>query len=156
VSGVVLQHVTTGEERRISCHAVFVAIGHTPTTQFLENIVEFNPHHRGYIQTFAGSTRTSVTGIFAAGDVVDPVYRQAITSAGSGAAAALDAERYLSEHGLGNEAAEFEAELLAELLNDGGGGSGNNADDAASSGAYYNAYDEAGGRYHGVKESLAV
>jgi thioredoxin reductase (NADPH) len=158
VSGVVLQDTATGQERRLACQAVFVAIGHTPTTQFLQNSVgldlAFNPQHPGYIQTFHGSTHTSVPGIFAAGDVVDPVYRQAVTSAGSGAAAALDAERYLSQHGLGNEAAEFEAELLRELLHDGNGSNGSgNADDASS---YYNAYDEAGGRFHGAKESLAV
>eukprot|EP00521_Asterionellopsis_glacialis_P014067 CAMPEP_0195292912 /NCGR_PEP_ID=MMETSP0707-20130614/11204_1 /TAXON_ID=33640 /ORGANISM="Asterionellopsis glacialis, Strain CCMP134" /LENGTH=687 /DNA_ID=CAMNT_0040353507 /DNA_START=144 /DNA_END=2207 /DNA_ORIENTATION=+ len=152
VSSVVLKNVDTQEETTLSCHAVFVAIGHTPTTSFLEGIVEFDEDHPGYVKTEGKSTRTSVPGIFAAGDVSDAVYRQAITSAGSGAAAALDAERWLSEEGLGNEAAEFEAELLAELLQDttplGGG--------AAGGDETYNVYDSAGGRMEGMKESLGA
>ena len=142
VSGVVLTDVTTNEETTLNCHAVFVAIGHNPTTSFLKDVVEFDPEHPGYLKTVKGSTQTSVPGIYAAGDVADSIYRQAITSAGSGAAAALDAERYLSENGLGNEAAEFEAELLAELQG------------ASASEASYNAYDDAGGRMQGVKESM--
>lgn len=144
VSGVVLVDVGTGDIRRMDCDAVFVAIGHTPSTSFLQGVVDFNPDHAGYIQVMGGTTHTSVPGIFAAGDVTDAVYRQAVTSAGSGAAAALDAERYLSEHGLGNEAAELEAELLAEMMQD------EPIIDAAS---YYNAYDDAGGRMQGMKES---
>ena len=147
VSGVVLVDVASGDIRRMDCDAVFVAIGHTPTTSFLQGVVDFNPDHAGYIQVFGGTTHTSVPGIFAAGDVTDAVYRQAVTSAGSGAAAALDAERYLSEHGLGNEAAELEAELLAEMMQD------EPTIDAAS---YYNAYDDAGGRMQGMKESTMV
>lgn len=143
VTGAVLQDTQTGETMRVAIDAVFVAIGHTPATAFLKNVVEFDEQHPGYLRTVPGSTSTSVVGIFAAGDVADAVYRQAITSAGSGAAAALDAERYLSEHGLGNEAAEFEAELLAELAADG---------DVK---AAYNAYEEAGGRMEGMKESVA-
>jgi thioredoxin reductase (NADPH) len=147
VSGVVLADVSTGDIRRMDCDAVFVAIGHTPTTSFLQGVVDFNPDHAGYIQVLGGTTHTSVPGIFAAGDVTDAVYRQAVTSAGSGAAAALDAERYLSEHGLGNEAAELEAELLAEMMQD------EPTIDAAS---YYNAYDDAGGRMQGMKESISA
>jgi thioredoxin reductase (NADPH) len=146
VKGVVLKDTGTGVERRLDCDAVFVAIGHTPNTAFLQGVVEFNPDHPGYVQTFGGTTQTSVKGIFAAGDVADSVYRQAITSAGSGAASALDAERYLSEHGLGNEAAELEAELMAELMEG----------TAAEIGSHYNAYEEAGGRVHGMKESMAA
>jgi thioredoxin reductase (NADPH) len=144
VSAVRVRDVNTGDEREIACDAMFVSIGHTPNTGFLKGVVEFNPDHSGYVQTYGGSTQTSAPGIFAAGDVADSVYRQAITSAGSGAAAALDAERYLSEHGLGNEAADLEAELMAELMSDG----------SASSSASYNVYEEAGGRAAGIKESL--
>jgi len=147
VRGAVLRNVNTGETTELKVDAVFVAIGHTPATSFLEGIVEFDPSHKGYVKTMGTSTHTSVPGIFAAGDVADSVYRQAITSAGSGAAAALDAERWLSEEGLGNEAAEMEAELLREMM-----------DDSAAAGAgegSYNAYEEAGGRMQGVKESIA-
>lgn len=144
VNGAILKDVVTGEESKISCAAVFVAIGHTPTTSFLEGIVEFDEKHPGYVVTQGVSTRTSVPGIFAAGDVSDPIYRQAVTSAGSGAAAALDAERWLSEEGLGNEEAEFEAALMAELMAD---------DISTSSPGGYNAYEDAGGKISGMKES---
>lgn len=146
VTGVVLVDTVTGEETKLSCHAVFVAIGHTPATAFLQGVVDFDPEHAGYLWTQPHSTQTSVPGIFAAGDVADSVYRQAITSAGSGAAAALDAERYLSEHGLGMEEELLEAELLAELVNDGG----------MSARESYNAYEDAGGRMQGMKESVAA
>jgi len=148
VSGVVLKDVVTGETRNMDCDAVFVAIGHSPNTRFLEGVVEFDTYHTGYIKTDGRSTKTSVPGIFAAGDVSDAVYRQAITSAGTGAAAALDAERYLSEEGLGNEAAEFEAELLAELAGEMNGES--------SEKIGYNVYEEAGGRLEGIRESVAA
>eukprot|EP00536_Pseudo-nitzschia_multiseries_P001490 jgi/Psemu1/181244/e_gw1.19.209.1 len=151
VSGAVLKDTVTGETRTIDCDAVFVAIGHTPNTQFLEGVVEFDQDHSGYVKTIGRTTKTSVPGIYAAGDVSDAVYRQAITSAGSGAAAALDAERYLSEEGLGNEEAEMEAELLRELASEMEAKAKANAD---ASDLGYNAYDDAGGRVHGVKESL--
>jgi len=147
VTGALLSNTETGEDERIDCAAVFVAIGHTPTTSFLEEIVDFDEEHAGYLQTIGRSTKTSTPGIFAAGDVSDAVYRQAVTSAGSGAAAALDAERWLSEEGLGNEEAEFEAELLAELM----------ADDISNKPAdNYNAYDDAGVNVTGMKESARV
>lgn len=103
VTGVTLADTITNRTSRLACSAVFVAIGHSPATQFLEGLVDFDEERPGYIKTFGGSTRTSSPGVFAAGDVADSVYRQAITSAGSGAAAALDVERWLSEQGLGNE-----------------------------------------------------
>eukprot|EP00573_Skeletonema_grethae_P007206 CAMPEP_0201697434 /NCGR_PEP_ID=MMETSP0578-20130828/11308_1 /ASSEMBLY_ACC=CAM_ASM_000663 /TAXON_ID=267565 /ORGANISM="Skeletonema grethea, Strain CCMP 1804" /LENGTH=645 /DNA_ID=CAMNT_0048183611 /DNA_START=35 /DNA_END=1972 /DNA_ORIENTATION=+ len=144
VSGAVLKDVYTGEETKVDVDAVFVAIGHTPTTSFLEGVVDFNPEHAGYVLTQGTSTKTSVPGIFACGDVADSIYRQAITSAGSGAAAALDAERWLSEEGLGNEESDFEAELLADIM----------ANDGRRSAEEYNVYEEAGGRVSGVKEEL--
>lgn len=147
VTGALLENTETNEITKIATSAVFVAIGHTPTTTFLEGIVDFDENHAGYIMTPGSSTRTSVPGIFASGDVSDAIYRQAITSAGSGAAAALDAERWLSEEGLGNEEAEFQAELMAELM----------ADDLDKNGsAHYNAYEDIGGRMAGVKESTRV
>ena len=150
VSGAVLKDIYMGVESKIDADAVFVAIGHTPSTSFLEGLVEFNPKHPGYVLTQGSSTRTSVPGIFACGDVSDSIYRQAITSAGSGAAAALDAERWLSEEGLGNEEADFEAELLAELMEAGGDGRGGNQVEEE-----YNVYNDAGGRMKGMKESFA-
>lgn len=150
VTGAILKDVTTGKSITQPCEAVFVAIGHTPTTKFVEGVVEFDMKHSGYIQTFEGSTRTSVPGIFAAGDVADSIYRQAITSAGSGAAAALDAERYLSEEGLGNEQAEFEAELLREMMEDMPSKAGSGLDDV------YNVYADAGSAAKGYKESVGA
>ena len=147
VNGAMLTDIITNEVTRVDADAVFVAIGHTPSTSFLEGLVEFNPNHPGYVLTRQSSTWTSIPGIFACGDVSDSIYRQAITSAGSGAAAALDAERWLSEEGLGNEEADFEAELLADLMSDSSSGRG---------GLEYNVYDDAGGRMTGMKESIAV
>ena len=146
VNGAILKDVVSGETSKISCAAVFVAIGHTPSTQFLEGIVDFDDQHSGYVSVQGVTTRTSVAGIFAAGDVSDAIYRQAVTSAGSGAAAALDAERWLSEEGLGNEEAEFEAALMAELM----------ADDIDTSSTGYNAYEDVGGKVSGMKESTAT
>lgn len=150
VSGVILKDIVTGETRQLPCDAVFVAIGHSPNTQFLEGVAEFDPEHHGYLKTQGRSTKTSVPGIFAAGDVSDAVYRQAITSAGSGAAAALDAERWLSEEGLGNEAAELEAELMAELLAD------KSSEQKTTNDLAYNAYEEMGGRMQGMRESMTM
>jgi len=96
---VTVKHVVSGQEQAIEAGAAFIAIGHSPNTGVLKGVLEMD--ETGYLITRGRSTRTSVEGIFAAGDVADKVYRQAVTSAGTGAAASLDAERWLSEHGLG-------------------------------------------------------
>ena len=97
VTGVLLKDTVTGEERTIPCKGVFMAIGHTPNTAFLKNAVGLKD--TGYIQVEAGTTRTNVVGVFGAGDVIDDQYKQAITAAGTGCMAALDAERWLAETG---------------------------------------------------------
>jgi thioredoxin reductase (NADPH) len=92
VTGVRLRKVTTGDETELSAGGVFVAIGHTPNTRLFEGQLDME---HGYLKVREPSTASSVDGVFAAGDVVDFVYRQAITAAGMGCQAAIDAERYL-------------------------------------------------------------
>ncbi|HEY2674993.1 MAG TPA: thioredoxin-disulfide reductase [Rugosimonospora sp.] len=94
VSGVRLRDTVTGDETTLDVSGVFVAIGHDPRSDLLNGQVELD--ESGYVVVEAPSTRTNVTGVFAAGDVVDHTYRQAITAAGTGCAAALDAERFIA------------------------------------------------------------
>ena len=96
VKSVRVKHANNGAMRDLDVQGVFIAIGHTPNTQLFAGQLDMN---NGYIQVKGGNegnaTGTSVAGVFAAGDVADHVYRQAVTSAGTGCMAALDAERYL-------------------------------------------------------------
>src|SRR5262249_9370029 len=97
VEGVRLKNVKTHEEHTLPARGVFLAIGHTPNTELFRGQLDLDD--KGYIRLGVG-TRTSVEGVFAAGDVADHVYRQAVTAAGPGCMAALDAERWLAAVGL--------------------------------------------------------
>lgn len=97
VNGVLLENTQDGTKENFACEGLFIAIGHQPNTEFLGE--EFERNDVGYL-TVTNGTRTSVEGVFAAGDVHDPLYRQAITAAGMGCAAALDAQHYLTDKGL--------------------------------------------------------
>ena len=102
ISALQLEDTRTGAQRRMEVGGLFVTIGHEPNTAFLRGQIELTPH--GYIQVIPGRTATSVAGVYAAGDVIDDYYRQAITSAGTGCMAALEAERWLAhEHVPGAE-----------------------------------------------------
>jgi thioredoxin reductase (NADPH) len=94
VAGARVRNVVTGEERVLGVTGVFVAIGHDPRSELFRGQIELD--EAGYVQVAAPSTRTSLPGVFGAGDLVDHTYRQAITAAGTGCAAALDAERYVA------------------------------------------------------------
>ncbi|GIV30424.1 MAG: thioredoxin-disulfide reductase [Bacteroidia bacterium] len=98
VTGVKVKNNKTGEEKVLNVTGFFVAIGHTPNTDIFKGWLDMD--EQGYIKVQPGSTKTNIPGVFAAGDCADKVYRQAVTAAGTGCMAALDAERYLSEKGL--------------------------------------------------------
>jgi thioredoxin reductase (NADPH) len=98
VTGVRVRNLVSGEERELPVEALFIAIGHQPNTALLKGQIELDDV--GYIEVDAGSSRTSKEGVFACGDAMDPVYRQAVTAAGTGCMAAIDAERWLAEQGL--------------------------------------------------------
>ncbi len=95
VTGVRAKNVNTGEITEIPCKGVFISIGHAPSSELVKD--QIDTHMGGYVKVRPGSTATSVPGVFAAGDLTDHVYRQAVTSAGMGCMAALDAERFLAE-----------------------------------------------------------
>lgn len=97
VEGVRIKNNKTGEKTEIPVKGFFVAIGHTPNSEIFKDLIDMD--EAGYIKTIPGTSKTNVEGVFAAGDVQDKIYRQAVTAAGSGCIAALDAERYLSEKG---------------------------------------------------------
>lgn len=94
LSGVTIRDINTGDTRELSVTGLFVAIGHDPRSELLNGQVDLDP--AGYVLTSAGTTATNLSGVFACGDLVDHTYRQAITAAGTGCSAALDAERFLS------------------------------------------------------------
>ncbi|MGE5516177.1 MAG: thioredoxin-disulfide reductase [Bacteroidota bacterium] len=97
VTGVRLKNVKSGELSELACDGVFIAIGHSPNTELFKGAITIDDE--GYIVTTPGATTTNIPGVFAAGDVQDKIYRQAVTAAGTGCMAALEAERFLAIHG---------------------------------------------------------
>ena len=110
VTGVVLRHVDTGEAKELPADGLFVAIGHDPLTELFLDWLDHD--EAGYLVAKPGSTETNIAGVFAAGDVQDHVYRQAVTAAGSGCMAALDAERFLTEQAHARSAVAERASTL--------------------------------------------
>ncbi|MGI9463991.1 MAG: NAD(P)/FAD-dependent oxidoreductase, partial [Aestuariivirgaceae bacterium] len=104
VTGARLKNVNTGEVEDVDCHGIFIAIGHKPSTELFEGQLEMK--RGGYLITEPNSTATAIPGVYAAGDVTDDIYRQAVTAAGLGCMAALEAEKYLAEYQSVSEAAE--------------------------------------------------
>ena len=98
VDGVIVHNKKTGEDYKVDVQGFFLAIGHKPNSDIFAKYLETDDV--GYINTLSGSSRTTLEGVFACGDVQDSHYRQAVTAAGSGCIAAIDAERFLSEKGL--------------------------------------------------------
>ncbi|MFM7138900.1 MAG: thioredoxin-disulfide reductase [Actinomycetes bacterium] len=98
VTGLKLKDTVTGQEINLAITGLFVAIGHEPRSELLNGQIDLDPN--GYVLTKSGSTKTNIEGVFACGDLVDHVYRQAITAAGTGCQAALDAERFLASQGI--------------------------------------------------------
>ncbi len=99
ISGIVLEDTNSKQQSTLSVGGLFVAIGHEPNTAFLNGQLDTTPH--GYIKVASWRTATNIDGVFAAGDIIDDYYRQAISSAGTGCMAALEAERWLAHHGVG-------------------------------------------------------
>mgnify|MGYP000252273518 CR=1 FL=1 len=94
VTGLRIKQTQNGTTQTVDVHGVFIAIGHTPNTDLFTGVLDM--HDNGYLKTKPGTTQTNIPGVFAAGDVQDFVYRQAVTAAGSGCMAALEAERWLA------------------------------------------------------------
>ncbi len=94
--GVRLKNVVTGQTTDVACDGLFLAIGHQPNTKLFEHVLDLDSV--GYIKTQSHSTATNIPGVFAAGDVADPTYRQAVSAAGTGCMAAIDAERFIVHH----------------------------------------------------------
>ena len=107
VTGVRVRDTITGEESTLAVTGVFVAIGHDPRSGLVGDVLDVDPE--GYVLVQGRTTSTSIEGVFAAGDLVDRTYRQAVTAAGSGCAAAIDAERWLAEHQESSTAAQGDA-----------------------------------------------
>jgi thioredoxin reductase (NADPH) len=114
VTGLRLRDTITGEESTLAVTGVFVAIGHEPRSALVRDVVDVDPD--GYVLVKGRTTSTSLDGVFAAGDLVDRTYRQAVTAAGSGCAAAIDAERWLAEQESEAHAAPGTAEGTDTLI----------------------------------------
>ncbi|GAB2727979.1 thioredoxin-disulfide reductase [Nocardioides pakistanensis] len=120
LTGVTLVDTVTGEERELDVTGLFIAIGHDPRSELLKDQVRLD--EEGYVLVDHPSTKTNLPGVFACGDLVDHNYRQAITAAGTGCAAALDAERYLAdlEHAAKTDSPQVAAEMLTEQVQSAG------------------------------------
>ena len=98
VTGAVVKNLKTGDSKKVEARGVFVAIGHLPTTELFKDTLKLQPN--GYLWVQPGTAKTSIEGVFASGDVSDATYRQAVTAAGTGCMAAIEAERWMTEHGI--------------------------------------------------------